>query len=90
MDQPATACDPALVEALAHAVGAAGYPVHRMPSGAGHDAMVLASRIPVAMLFLRSPGGVSHHPEETVKAEDVDAALAAGAALLAELERRHA
>ena len=90
MDQPATACDPALVEALAHAVGAAGYPVHRMPSGAGHDAMVLASRIPVAMLFLRSPGGVSHHPEETVNAEDVDAALAAGAALLAELERRHA
>ena len=38
----------------------------RMPSGAGHDAMVMAARVPTAMLFLRSPGGISHHPDETV------------------------
>jgi allantoate deiminase len=89
-DVAATACDPCLVAALARAVAAAGFPVHKMSSGAGHDAMILAARIPVAMLFLRSPGGISHHPDETVNAADVDAALSAGAALLADLERRHA
>ena len=35
-----------------------------MPSGAGHDAMIMAGRMPTAMLFLRSPGGLSHHPDE--------------------------
>jgi allantoate deiminase len=34
------------------------------------------------MLFLRSPGGISHHPDETVREEDVDAALSAGACFL--------
>jgi allantoate deiminase len=52
--------------------------------------MILAAQVPVAMLFLRSPGGISHHPDETVNASDTEAALAAGAALLAELERSHA
>jgi allantoate deiminase len=89
-DQPATACDPCMVAALARAVAASGVPVHKMPSGAGHDAMILAARVPVAMLFVRSPGGVSHHPDEAVHAGDVEAALSAGVALLAELERRHA
>ena len=46
-----------------------GLPVHRMASGAGHDAMILAGRMPAAMLFLRSPGGISHHPDETVLEE---------------------
>jgi allantoate deiminase len=49
-----------------------------MVSGAGHDAMILAERVPAAMLFLRSPGGISHHPDETVLATDVAAALTAG------------
>jgi allantoate deiminase len=89
-DQSATACDPCLIDSLSRAVAAAGFPVHRMPSGAGHDAMILAAQVPVAMLFLRSPGGISHHPDETVNASDTEAALAAGAALLAELERSHA
>ena len=35
-------------------------------SGAGHDAMIVARRVPAAMLFLRSPGGLSHHPDEAV------------------------
>jgi allantoate deiminase len=46
-----------------------------MHSGAGHDAMVMASRMPTAMLFLRSPGGISHNPAESVRTEDVEAAL---------------
>ncbi len=63
---------------LADAVRDSGFPAHRMFSGAGHDAMILARRIPSAMLFLRSPRGISHHPDETVRTEDVAAALEAG------------
>lgn len=66
-----------LCEALAASVAATGHTPHRLPSGAGHDAMILAvSGIPTAMLFLRSPNGLSHHPDESVHAEDVHAALA--------------
>jgi allantoate deiminase len=53
-----------------------------MPSGAGHDAMVMVARVPAAMLFLRSPRGISHHPDEAVLEEDVEAALKAGAFFL--------
>jgi len=78
LDQPATAMNPAMTRKLSDAVMAAAYPVHPMVSGAGHDAMVLAAQVPTAMLFLRSPGGVSHHPDETVLATDVAAALTVG------------
>jgi allantoate deiminase len=60
-----------------------------MTSGAGHDAMILGAISPIAMLFLRSPGGISHHPAESVRAADVEAALAAGVRFLEELERSH-
>jgi allantoate deiminase len=56
-----------------------------MPSGAGHDAMVMAGRMPSAMLFLRSPGGISHNPAETVRDEDVEAALLVGRKFLERL-----
>jgi allantoate deiminase len=79
LDQPAVAMQ---CQALERAVEAAGYPVHRMVSGAGHDAMILARKVPAAMLFLRSPGGISHHPDETVQPEDVAAALAVGVTYL--------
>ncbi|MGD0480853.1 MAG: allantoate amidohydrolase [Terracidiphilus sp.] len=75
MDQPAVPMDERLTAFLAEAIEATGLPAKRMPSGAGHDAMVMAARVPTAMLFLRSPGGVSHHPDETVLEEDVAAAL---------------
>jgi allantoate deiminase len=45
--------------------------------------------MPVAMLFLRSPGGISHHPDETVLAEDVAAGLATGMRFLESLEATH-
>ena len=66
---------------------AAGPAARRMTSGAGHDAMVMAARVPATMLFLRSPGGISHHPDETVLVEDVDAALETGARFLDEWEK---
>jgi allantoate deiminase len=78
LDQPAVAMDRGISDLLESAVAAAGYPVHRMPSGAGHDAMILAAKAPAGMLFLRSPGGVSHHPDEAVLEDDVAAALEAG------------
>jgi allantoate deiminase len=56
-----------------------------MPSGAGHDAMVMATRVPAAMLFLRSPGGISHHPAESVLVEDVEASLHVGREFLLQL-----
>ncbi|HWN86549.1 MAG TPA: M20/M25/M40 family metallo-hydrolase, partial [Vicinamibacterales bacterium] len=75
---------------LTRAVESSGAPIAHLTSGAGHDAMILAPRMPVAMLFVRSPGGISHHPDEAVAEADVAAALAAGlrfVELLAE-ERR--
>jgi len=86
LDQATVGCDEGLVKTLEGAVSSAGFTVHRMVSGAGHDAMVLAEHVPAAMLFLRSPKGVSHHPDETVLEEDVDAALQAGLNFLAQLE----
>jgi allantoate deiminase len=87
LDQPAVAMDSKLTEMLERAVASNGRPVHRMPSGAGHDAMIVARKMPAAMLFLRSPGGISHHPDETVLPEDVDAALDVGTRFLEQLER---
>ncbi len=78
LEQPAVPMDERLTSFVADAIEAAGMPVKRMTSGAGHDAMVLAARVPTTMLFLRSPGGLSHHPGETVLEEDVDAALRVG------------
>jgi allantoate deiminase len=75
LNQPAVPMDERLTSFLTDAMEAAGFPIKTMPSGAGHDAMVMAARVPAAMLFLRSPGGISHHPAETVLEEDVEAAL---------------
>jgi allantoate deiminase len=88
LDQPAVVMDESIANKLAAAVKASGFPVHYMPSGAGHDAMILAERVPAAMLFLRSPGGLSHHPDENVLAEDVEAALTAGLHFLTHWETR--
>jgi allantoate deiminase len=56
-------------------VAAAGVEPLWLPSGAGHDAVALASLAPVAMLFVRCAGGVSHHPDESVAVADVAVAL---------------
>ena len=71
----ATPCDPGLRGRLAATVGAAGVRALELPSGAGHDAVALSHRLPVAMLFVRCRDGLSHHPQEFVAAEDVQVAL---------------
>jgi allantoate deiminase len=90
LDQAAVAMDGRLTSALRDALIASGHPSHRMNSGAGHDAMIVARRMPVAMLFLRSPGGISHHPDEAVLVEDVAAALTVGLKFLDQMELDHA
>ena len=74
-DLPASPCAPALIALLDAATQGAGKRVHRLVSGAGHDAMVLAALCPTAMLFIRCRGGVSHHPAEHVDPADAEVAL---------------
>jgi allantoate deiminase len=85
LEQPAVPLDPRLTSMLQNAAAQAGFPSHRMTSGAGHDAMILAPVIPSTMLFLRSPGGLSHHPNESVLPQDVEAALATAMEFLSQL-----
>lgn len=56
-----------------------------LPTGAGHDAGVLAGRVPTAMLFVRNPSGISHSPEEYAEDADAEAGAAALADVLGEL-----
>jgi len=81
-------CDPSLMGLLDEALADLSLPPRRLPSGAGHDAMVMADLCPVAMLFIRCEGGISHNPAEAVT--EADCALAAQAMLLFidKLERR--
>ncbi|MEY3481574.1 MAG: hypothetical protein RIQ71_2349, partial [Verrucomicrobiota bacterium] len=71
-ETPSVRMDPAMTRILRRA---AGRVVPALPSGAGHDAAVMARACPAAMLFVRCKGGVSHHPEESVEISDVAAAL---------------
>jgi allantoate deiminase len=76
--QPTIAMDAAMTSVLAESVKRTGARPHWLSSGAGHDAMILARKVPAAMLFLRSPRGISHHPDESVNEGDVATALQAG------------
>ncbi|MHB8589413.1 MAG: allantoate amidohydrolase [Candidatus Dormibacteraceae bacterium] len=71
----AVACSPRLTSVLERAVEELGYPPLRLPSGAGHDAVVMAGLTEIAMLFVRCKGGVSHNPAESVTEADVDVAI---------------
>jgi allantoate deiminase len=72
LDNPAVAMDAELTARLARAAPA-GTPA--LASGAGHDGVAIAALCPIAMLFVRCAGGLSHHPGEAVTAEDAEAAL---------------
>jgi allantoate deiminase len=78
LEQPAVNMDLRLAALLERSVADCGVAPLRLVSGAGHDAMILAPVTPVAMLFIRSPGGISHHPDETASESDVAAALSVG------------
>jgi allantoate deiminase len=83
-------CDRKLTQLFSRCVARRGLEVLKLPSGAGHDAAVLASICPVAMLFVRCQGGISHHPAESVKTADVDAAIGVLTDFIQMLASRHA
>jgi allantoate deiminase len=85
LNQPAVAMDPFLIDQIEIAIRGSGCKPYRMASGAGHDAMLLAAKVPAAMIFLRTPGGISHDPAEAVLAEDVAKAIECGMHLLHQL-----
>jgi allantoate deiminase len=76
MDVAPVACDPRVTAAVQEASRRTlGTELREVVSGAGHDAMVMATIAPVGMFFVRSPGGISHHPDESVIESDVAVAL---------------
>ena len=86
MRAAAAPCDAAGQARWERAVAAAGLPVHRMPSGAGHDAMKLAEAMPQSMLFVRGENaGISHNPLESSTADDMQLAVEAYTHLLLQL-----
>jgi allantoate deiminase len=72
---PSVSCSPALSGLLSQAIEAQGFPAYHLPSGAGHDGVTMSDLTPIAMLFVRCRGGVSHNPAESVDAEDVRVAI---------------
>ena len=78
-------CAEAVVDAARDAVAELGLAAREMTSGAYHDAMVLAARVPVGMVFVPSRGGISHHPDEYTAPERVDAGVRVLAGVLRRL-----
>jgi allantoate deiminase len=74
--------DPALVDAVERAAAAEGASARRMPSGAGHDAMVVGRHVPAAMIFVPSRGGISHSPDEYSSPAEVELGMRVLAATL--------
>jgi hydantoinase/carbamoylase family amidase len=70
--KPPVALDRGLQDTLIEAAEAEGASYRRMPSGAGHDAMVLAHHVPAAMVFVPSRGGISHSPDEYTPPEQCE------------------
>jgi allantoate deiminase len=85
LDQRAVSMNPFLVRQISQAASQAGCEARPMVSGAGHDAMILAGTVPSGMIFLRSPGGISHDPAESVHVGDVSKAIDCGLHLLEQL-----
>jgi allantoate deiminase len=70
-------CDPRIVAGLTAAVKAIGENPRLLPSGAGHDTMIMGQVCPAGMLFVRCKGGVSHNPLESITLDDCEVALKA-------------
>jgi allantoate deiminase len=72
-----TACTAELQALMEDAIASLGYQSIRLPSGAGHDAQVMAKLCPMAMLFVRCRGGISHNPAEFASEADIGLSVAA-------------
>ena len=85
---PPVRFDENLRDRITGVLGSAGIMVPVLPTGAGHDAGILAARIPTAMLFVRNPTGVSHSPAEHAEQADCEAGVHALALVLEDLAGR--
>lgn len=74
-DDRAVVCSPTLTACLAESVRRVQGRSVEVASGAGHDGVVMSRLCPVAMLFVRSRGGLSHHPDEFTSRADLGVAL---------------
>ncbi len=63
--------DARIVDLVEHTAKRQGHTVRRMPSGAGHDAQMLARVCPAGMIFVPSAGGISHNPAEHTDPADL-------------------
>lgn len=70
-DNPAIPCDPTLTNKLLQSLSAITGSTTLLPSGAGHDGVVLSKICPIAMLFIRCRDGLSHHPDEYATPQDI-------------------
>jgi allantoate deiminase len=71
----AVQCNKTLMQIFSKCVAQRGLKVIKLPSGAGHDAAALSAICPVAMLFVRCKGGISHNPAESLKTADAQVAI---------------
>ena len=74
-DEAAAVCDPALMTALHASAARLGIATCALPSGAGHDGLALQALCPIAMLFVRCKGGISHNPAEAIAQADAQIAV---------------
>ena len=71
-ENPAIALDAGVIDAVSEAIAACGHEPLRLPSGAGHDAGIMAKHCPSGMIFLRCKDGISHNPAEFITVADAD------------------
>jgi acetylornithine deacetylase/succinyl-diaminopimelate desuccinylase-like protein len=80
--------DPELMAAVERAAEAEGAAAKRMPSGAGHDAMLVARHVPAAIVFVPSRDGISHTPQEYTAPHQLEAGMRVLAATLRQILRQ--
>ena len=83
-------CDEQAVKLFSDCIARRGLKFLKLPSGAGHDAVALSAICPVAMLFIRCKGGISHNPAESVKTSDVASAIGVLADFIQTLATKYA
>lgn len=84
-DQKAATCDQRFIRHLSAAVETLGHVAFGLPSGAGHDGLALSELCPIGMLFVRCKSGISHHPEEFSRLDDIEVATRVLIAFLSEV-----
>jgi allantoate deiminase len=85
---PATPLDGAVIDTVTEAIAACGHEPLRLPSGAGHDAGVMARHCPSGMIFLRCKDGISHNPAESITVDDAGLGVQALLETILRLDRR--